>query len=140
MTILLLATLGQFSYASSVATPPVVRQSSMVADPFTPRVVPAAWRVEPEPVKKPAPKPEPTPPAKAETPAPRPLPVAPPKPPAMPAPRVHYRKDVTGKTWYHADLPWLETYVGRINASQVPRYYFPTFQFSSPCAGGSCPR
>lgn len=127
--------------------------SKMIGDPtFTPRVIPAAWRAEPAPKLQPEPEPEPAPPAKVKPPPP--LPVAPPKPAAKPPvmpppvapPTVYQLKDASGRTWTHTDPVWLQTYVGQVNASQMPTYAAPVstqsayegFASGASCAGGSC--
>lgn len=146
-TILLLAVLsGKLDDPAPRASTSGPTVTHKLDDPagWPPRDLPVAIKPDaPESVK---PKPEPEPPAKSDPlpPAPKSQP-QPSKPPAMPAPKVHFRKDATGKTWYHADLRWLETHVGQVNASLASRYYAapayqPVYQFGSPCANGSCPR
>lgn len=94
---------------------------------FVRQVVTVALREE----AKPAPPPKP--------PTPKPSESTPKVPPAA-KPVLWQLKDRSGRTWTHTDPRWLQTYVGQVNASLVPQYTAPVYQFGSPCANGSCQR
>lgn len=88
---------------------------------WPPRVVPVAMRpAEHKPAQQSPAKPQSTPPA------------APPK--------LWQLKDRSGRTWTSPDPRWLQTYVGRVNASLATQYTSPVLQYGSPCANGACQR